>query len=372
MGEISILDVGISSSRTAAAAIPAYAPVVAAPGTNQVQPHTGNGAMLGIAQESADVGDFVTVVSYGKVACDFGTNPPPVVNNTAIVVGGFCVDSGFTGRSSIDFRQGVAGRVAAMRPDLGDNIADVYVICPYDHGTLRTYSGLSGSGATSIIVNGDNTVTYTWPNGTTTTSPPIAGTPGATGAAGVKGDTGAQGIQGVPGAQGIQGPVGAAGSIGATGSTGSTGFTGSTGAQGIQGTTGATGPAGTTGATGSQGTTGAAGSAGATGATGPAGPVNLRTTQVELDFGHTADGFGDVAITTVAATWVTANSIIQVQATGAASADHDPEDGLLEEISAMAVNIIPGTSFDIEAYAPNGTWGRYEMNYIGLINRITS
>lgn len=101
-------------------------------------------------------------------------------------------------------------------------------------------------------------------------------------------------------------------------------------------------------------------------------PQNTRMNQAEVDFGHALDGLGDTATVTVTADWVQANSIIQIQPSGLLSDDHDPEDGILEEISAIPVNIIPGISFDILAYAPNGTWGRYEVSFIALIRRISS
>lgn len=101
-------------------------------------------------------------------------------------------------------------------------------------------------------------------------------------------------------------------------------------------------------------------------------PQNTRMNSAELNFGYLAGGFGDTATTTVSASWVDVNSVIQIQLSGIASADHDPEDGILEEITAIPINIVPGVSFDIMAYAPNGTWGRFEFNFIGLIRRITS
>lgn len=65
-----------------------------------------------------------------------------------------------------------------------------------------------------------------------------------------------------------------------------------------------------------------------------------------------------------------ANSIIIVQAAGIASEDHDEIDAILEEIIANVTNIVPGVSFDIQAYAPNGTSGKYTMSYIALIRRV--
>lgn len=102
-------------------------------------------------------------------------------------------------------------------------------------------------------------------------------------------------------------------------------------------------------------------------------PQNTRMSSAEVDFGFgSGGGENDTATVTVPATWVQANSIIQIQPSGQASPDHDPEDGIYEEIEAIPVNIVPGVSFDILAYAPNGTWGRYEMSFIALIRRITA
>jgi hypothetical protein len=88
--------------------------------------------------------------------------------------------------------------------------------------------------------------------------------------------------------------------------------------------------------------------------------------QVLIDFGHeVGGGEGDTATVTVAAAWVTATSIILCNFPAIASPDHDPEDAVIEDLTASAGNIVPGVSFDITAYAPNGTWGRYYVNATG-------
>ena len=82
----------------------------------------------------------------------------------------------------------------------------------------------------------------------------------------------------------------------------------------------------------------------------------------EVDFG----AVGDVATVSVAATWVTASSILVCQVAGIANDDHDEEDALLEQITANAYGISAGVGFSIRAHAPNTTWGRYTINVIGL------
>ncbi len=88
--------------------------------------------------------------------------------------------------------------------------------------------------------------------------------------------------------------------------------------------------------------------------------------QALIDFGHeVGGGEGDTAVVTVPATWVTATSIILCNFPAKASVDHDPEDAVIEDLTASAGNIVPGVNFDITAYAPEGTWGRYYVNTTG-------
>jgi hypothetical protein len=82
-----------------------------------------------------------------------------------------------------------------------------------------------------------------------------------------------------------------------------------------------------------------------------------------VDFG-TTEGNGDASVS-VAATWVTGASIIVVSP-GAATADHDVEDALLEQITASVTALSAGVGFTITAHAPNGTWGQYTFNAVGL------
>jgi hypothetical protein len=97
----------------------------------------------------------------------------------------------------------------------------------------------------------------------------------------------------------------------------------------------------------------------------PASGSGINIVQVTVDFGHVNDGLGDTATVTVPASWVTLSSQILCNVAALATPDHDPEDVILEDIDVAATNLVAGVSFDISAYASNGTWGRYLVNAIG-------
>jgi hypothetical protein len=65
------------------------------------------------------------------------------------------------------------------------------------------YAGNAGNGMTSVIDNGDGTLTFTYANGATYTTPTLAGIQGAVGPAGPVGPPGPQGQQGVIGTDGL-------------------------------------------------------------------------------------------------------------------------------------------------------------------------
>lgn len=90
---------------------------------------------------------------------------------------------------------------------------------------------------------------------------------------------------------------------------------------------------------------------------------NLQTT---VDFGNTSGGESDLARVTVAAAWVTDSSVIVCTAAGIATADHDAEDAALEGIQAVAANLNEGVGFDVIARAPQGSWGRFNINIMGV------
>lgn len=92
----------------------------------------------------------------------------------------------------------------------------------------------------------------------------------------------------------------------------------------------------------------------------PAGGAGATVGQATIDFGATEDGIASVTVATASA--LTASKI-QVTPAGVATADHDPDDYMVEGITVGVANIVNATSFDILANAPNGTWGRYTINY---------
>jgi hypothetical protein len=159
------------------------------------------------------------------------------------------------------------------------------------------YAGNAGNGMTGVSDNGNGTLTFTYANGSTYTTPTLSGIQGPTGATGPQGPAGAQGangqsayelwlsqgntgsqqiflntLVGPTGATGPQGPQGVQGPTGATGSQGPIGLTGPQGPQGAQGPTGATGPQGPAG------NDGAPGVQGPIGLTGPQGPQGIQGT----------------------------------------------------------------------------------------------
>jgi hypothetical protein len=90
-----------------------------------------------------------------------------------------------------------------------------------------------------------------------------------------------------------------------------------------------------------------------------------NTAQIQVDFGHASGGESNFAHASVSAVWVASGSVI-LCAVASGSADHDPEDGALEGITATACNLVEGSGFDVIAHAPGGSWGRYNINIMGL------
>ena len=91
-----------------------------------------------------------------------------------------------------------------------------------------------------------------------------------------------------------------------------------------------------------------------------------HTEQTTVDFGNASGGESDLAIVAVAAAWVTNGSVILCNAAGVSTPDHDPEDAALEGINAIAANLNEGVGFDVVARAPQGSWGRFNINIIGV------
>jgi hypothetical protein len=93
---------------------------------------------------------------------------------------------------------------------------------------------------------------------------------------------------------------------------------------------------------------------------------SLQAEQTTVDFGNASGGESDLAIVAVAAAWVTNGSVILCNAAGVSTPDHDPEDAALEGITAVAANLNEGVGFDVVARAPQGSWGRFNINIIGV------
>lgn len=84
--------------------------------------------------------------------------------------------------------------------------------------------------------------------------------------------------------------------------------------------------------------------------------------QVEIDFGPDENSIARVF---VPAPWVSANSIIDCDPASLATDDHDMDDVVVENLSAYATKLQPGVGFNLVAFAPNRTWGRYLINILG-------
>lgn len=99
---------------------------------------------------------------------------------------------------------------------------------------------------------------------------------------------------------------------------------------------------------------------------GGGGGSSANTVTTTVDFGFSGGDEGDIARTTVYVPWVTSSSVILCSSAAVATSDHDPEDAALENIQVWAENIVPGTSFDIIAIAPQNSWGQYQIQAVGF------
>src|SRR5690606_17462361 len=82
-----------------------------------------------------------------------------------------------------------------------------------------------------------------------------------------------------------------------------------------------------------------------------------NSVSVSIDFGTTPT---DLVAVNVPASWVSAGSSLQCDI--AAGSGHDPEDVLLEQLRAIAANIVAGVGFDVFVHAPYSTHGQYTVN----------
>ena len=63
--------------------------------------------------------------------------------------------------------------------------------------------------------------------------------------------------------------------------------------------------------------------------------------------------------------WATADSFITCKVLGLTSADHSPEDAIIEGVRFEINSIVPGVGFDIIGHAPEGTYGKYQIKCLG-------
>lgn len=83
-----------------------------------------------------------------------------------------------------------------------------------------------------------------------------------------------------------------------------------------------------------------------------------------VDFGYPNGGEGMSVTETIEDTFVTALSRFVFKFSD--SDDHNIEEAVLEEIRPLVLGIVPGVSFDLMTYAPNDTWGRYNLTILVL------
>ncbi len=92
-----------------------------------------------------------------------------------------------------------------------------------------------------------------------------------------------------------------------------------------------------------------------------------------IDFANVSGGEQEASsVITVAASWVTTSMelygyAINTLAGGhfGPSAEHDPEDIIVEGILVNVSNVVPGVGFDVQGFAVNNTWGQYLVNITG-------
>lgn len=93
---------------------------------------------------------------------------------------------------------------------------------------------------------------------------------------------------------------------------------------------------------------------------------SLNTATAQVDFGFQSGQENNLTTVTVTAAWVTPSSVIICSPLATATDDHDPEDYALEGIKAYPTNIIDGVSFDIIVSADYATFGKYNIQAIGV------
>lgn len=93
---------------------------------------------------------------------------------------------------------------------------------------------------------------------------------------------------------------------------------------------------------------------------------SFNTATAQVDFGFLSGQENNIATVTVSASWVTTSSVIICSPLATATTDHDPDDYAAEGIKAYATNIVNGVGFDIVVVADYATFGKYNINAIGV------
>lgn len=89
---------------------------------------------------------------------------------------------------------------------------------------------------------------------------------------------------------------------------------------------------------------------------------NLIYGTASVDFGFSLSGQGDIATASILSTGVKSFSTIVVNSL--TSSNHESiEDSLIEDIKYEISDKTEGIGFTIYAYAPQGTWGEYLVEY---------
>ena len=90
------------------------------------------------------------------------------------------------------------------------------------------------------------------------------------------------------------------------------------------------------------------------------GGGSLTVVTGQVNFGPNTGQDNLVTVTIPAAT-IGAGSFPIAFLRGTATADHDPEDYMVEGIEVVAANVVAGVSVDVIAYAPDGSFGLYDV-----------
>ena len=90
--------------------------------------------------------------------------------------------------------------------------------------------------------------------------------------------------------------------------------------------------------------------------------LNTSIQQATVNFGAiTQEDFN--AVTTVLDSNILSTSNIICGVAGVPTTDHSLDEIVVSDISVVAGNIVPGVSFDIQAFCEKGTYGSYKINY---------